>query len=238
METTALLDIIFPRTCAGCGGPAGNESPHLCWDCIAKLPVIKEPFCAVCGDPVDGVVEDGFVCPSCARNPPAFDIARSAVRYTGIVCRLVKDFKYHRATWLAPDLAALMRLCLETHMRGFHAEFVVCVPLHHSKFRERSYNQSRLLGSRIAAALRVPLAGGSIRRTRQTNTQTHLTAAKRKTNVEGVFVVTGARGFENRDILLIDDVMTTGATLNDCARALKADGARRVVALTFARGCP
>ncbi len=231
-----MLDIVFPRSCAGCGRTVGEESRYLCWNCIAGIQVINTPFCAICGNPIHGSVEERYICSSCSNQLPFFDIARSAVHYTGIIRQLVQDFKYRQATWLAPDLASLMYLCLKTHLPDFRADIVTWVPLHPAKQRERSYNQSRLLAGRVATASHIHLGGNRLCRVRQTNTQTHLTATARKDNVKGVFVVRGKGPFRDKDVLLIDDVMTTGATLNDCARAIKEAGARKVAALTLARG--
>jgi len=236
MHSAGAMDMVFPRACAGCGQAVGEEAGYLCWNCISRIRVIQRPFCDICGCPYEGSVENVFVCSYCSRKRPYFDMARSAVHYTGIVQKLVQDFKYHSATWLAGDLASLMIVCMKAHFPEFQVQVIAPVPLHPARRRERSYNQANLLAGRIAASLDRPAWANAIDRVRQTKSQTHLTAQERRANVIEVFSVGKANRFDGLNVLLVDDVMTTGATLNDCARALKADGARTVAALTVARG--
>lgn len=235
MKPSALIDIVFPRSCSGCGGSVEDESMYLCWRCISRIQVIRPPVCGVCGVPFGGEVEHPRTCTPC-RKRPFFDSARSAAAYTGIVQELIHDFKYHGATWLATDLAGLMLVCLRATMPGFRADAAVFVPLHPSKRRERTYNQSELLAGKVAADLGLPIRRNELFRAGRTVSQTHLTAAGRRVNVRNMFAVRKGVRFDGCGILLIDDVMTTGATLNDCARALKLAGACRVAALTAARG--
>ena len=236
MRFSDAMDILFPRGCAICDEPAGPEFRYVCWNCVSKLRLISGPCCAICVMPVEGEAKNGFTCPACVRSKPSFDLARSAVRYNEPVQKLVLDFKYHRATWLAQDLSSLMIACFQTRLFGFDADKLVCVPLHPVKDRSRSYNQSQLLARRISAALRKPLMDNALVRTAQTRSQTRLTAADRKANVKGVFAARPGNRFKGLNVLLIDDVMTTGATLNECAHTIKEAGARSVVALTLARG--
>ncbi|MCX6996171.1 MAG: double zinc ribbon domain-containing protein, partial [Kiritimatiellaeota bacterium] len=102
-----LMDFLFPRSCAGCGGRVEAPAGHLCWNCLAGLPLLQLPYCAVCGDPVEGRVDERFVCYACAGTTPGFDAARSAARYRGPLRRMLQAFKYHGALWLAPDLVSL-----------------------------------------------------------------------------------------------------------------------------------
>ena len=236
MNGQPLLDLIFPRVCGGCGGRADDLSGHLCWDCQAQLPFIHPPFCAHCGDPVEGRVDEAFTCHSCDDLQPAFDYARSVLRYRGPVQRLIQDFKYHAAHWLAPDLVRLLAAGLQTVPEFGEPDVICCVPLHRVRQRMRGYNQAALLAHGLARSIDKPFINNVLERNRQTGTQTHLTAHERVANVRGAFGIRRPALVEGRAILLVDDVMTTGATVSECARVLKAAGVVRVNVLTVARG--
>ncbi len=232
----ALLDIIYPRACAGCGGPVGLEGDYLCWDCQANLPYVRTPFCARCGDPVAGQVDAVFECWACARARPHFDRARSVARYDGIMRELLRAFKYSGAVWLRRDLARLLAACAESELDLTAVDAVAPVPLFPARRRARGYNQAELLSGTLAGWLGRPHFPGALRRARETPTQTHLTAADRATNVRDAFVSRGGDRLAGLRLLLVDDVMTTGATVNECARALKAAGAAAVQVCTVGRG--
>jgi len=226
-----------------------SDETLFCWDCRAALPYLRPPFCARCGDFAAGDVPGDWVCAFCARHPPAFDAARSAFRFAGAVADAVKRLKYDRGVWLAPGLAA----CIAETWRAVPRERrggadVVCpVPLAPERFRDRGYNQSRLLASALARELRLPCRDLLVR-TRATPTQTRLTARERKENVRGAFAVAwrfraGLKAVERffppvkgKRVILVDDVITTGATVDECARTLKRAGASAVFALSVARG--
>lgn len=231
----ALLDLVYPRACAGCGG-VPEAGGHLCWDCRAAMPVIQPPFCSHCGDPVDGRVDRGYVCSWCCSERPAYTRARSALRYRGPVRELLQALKYHRAAHLRADLAGYLAACVSTHFPREVFDAVTAVPLHARRERERSYNQSALLAGALASRLRVPYDWCCLRRDVATPTQTALTAAQRRTNVSRAFSAPDAEWVRGRRLLLVDDVMTTGATVGECARVLRAAGAASVHVVTVARG--
>jgi ComF family protein len=230
------LDLVFPRHCAGCEGPvAEGQEGYVCSDCLAVVTWVTEPFCAKCGDPIDGVAAKSFTCSLCVEADPPFDLARSAVRYRGPIKTLLHQFKYSEGTHLAEDLGRLLAACVETHYDPAVFDLMAFVPLYHRRERERSYNQARLLAEQLGRRYDRPVLRG-IRRVRDTGTQTRLHMAGRVENVRGAFEVTEPGWVQGKTILLIDDVMTTGATLREAASALKAAGAWRVLAATVARG--
>ncbi len=232
----ALLDMVFPRSCAGCGAADPDEGRQLCWDCLAGLAYIQPPFCASCGDPVSGRIDHAYRCPFCASRAIHFDTARSVARYDGALAVAIQDLKYRGALWLADDLARLLESGVRTHFRADAVDGVAPVPLHPTRRRERGYNQAAVLAGRLARRLGRPLWSGAVRKIRWTPTQTRLTAAERMANVAGSFASRGDGRLRGRNVLLVDDVMTTGATVNECARALKAGGAAAVWVITVARG--
>jgi len=232
----SLLDLVYPRECAGCRQTAEDAPLHICWECRSAFAFITDAYCERCGDPVDGMVEQSFQCSACTNRRPHFDMARSAVRYRGPLQSALQRFKYNGAPGLRRDFVPLLQACVTTHFGGCFLDAVTFVPLYPRRERERTYNQSRLLAADLARGLGLPLASDCLRRIRPTVTQTALTAAQRRRNVSGAFVSLNRRWIEGRSLLLVDDVMTTGATVDQCARVLKEAGAARVYAVTVARG--
>jgi ComF family protein len=230
------LDLLYPRACVACGAPDPSPRRHLCWDCAAAVPVIQPPYCSLCGDPVSGRIDHEYVCALCSSRPVHFDLARSAARYDGALAAAIQELKYRGGLWLADDLADLLVATVETHLPGGPFDDVAAVPLHAVRRRERGYNQAGLLASALARRIGRPVLHGALRRVRPTPTQTRLTVLQRAANVQNAFEPARRRWMEGRRILLVDDVMTTGATVNECARALKSGGAARVFVVTVARG--
>jgi ComF family protein len=182
------------------------------------------------------MVYHGFECAWCRDTSPAFTTARSAVRFRGVIRDMLHDFKYNNQVHLALDLGNILSGCIMAHYADICFDGITYVPLHPRKQRERNFNQAALLAEEAGRRLKIDLLRGCLRRTRFTATQTHLNAAERKANVRGAFTVRLADWVYQRRILLIDDVMTTGATVNECAAALIQAGALSVHVATVARG--
>jgi ComF family protein len=232
----SLVDLLYPRHCIGCRSSALETFRYICWDCWADAVRIEAPFCDRCGDPVAGAVEHGFVCYSCSADKPAFDRARSAARYDGVMAEALRQLKYEKALWLAPDVAKLLYTCIQAEYAGLTFDLLVPVPLHHVRRRERGYNQSAVLARELGRLMRRPVRAGTVRRVRPTATQTNLTAKERLSNIVGAFQHRREKQLAGQHVLLIDDVMTTGATVNACAKALRQGGAASVHVITAARG--
>lgn len=230
------LDMAYPRSCAGCGGPTADAEGFLCWNCLSAIPFVQLPFCARCGDPIEGRVDHAYTCYTCTADEIHFERARSAVRYRGVAQQVLRAFKYDAALWLQPDLDRLLHGCVESQFTDLEADAVAAVPLYAARERERGFNQAALLAAALAHRMRKPFLPGVLRRVRPTPTQTHLTAPQRAANVKDAFEVRKPAWIEGQRLLLVDDVMTTGATVNECARILKEGGAARVYVATLARG--
>lgn len=231
-----LLDLIWPRDCELCGARPGRTGHYVCWDCLSVLPLIQPPFCSVCGDPVEGAITRDYVCSLCVDRTPGFDQARSAVRFKGGIKDVLHRFKYANATHMTSDLSALLHACVTTHYAHEPFDAVGFVPLFPAKERSRTYNQAKLLAQHLARRMKLPLAGGCLQRIRETGTQTRLNMKARAENVAHAFQACCPQWIEGRHFLLVDDVMTTGATVSEISRELKAAGARRVCVVTVARG--
>lgn len=230
-----LCDIVYPRLCAVCHDWVGAGGYTLCWDCRSRLRWITPPFCRRCGDPAEGVATHAYECGFCKKSPPAFTSARSLLRYGGVCGALIQRFKYGNACWASAEMAQWLETGARLHFPVRRIDAVMAVPLSPRKQRERSYNQAGLLARGLARRLDLPYCAGLIR-CRDTISQTHLNMASRRRNVRGAFAVRIPEWIRGRRILVVDDVMTTGATLNECARVLCRAGAVAVYALTVARG--
>ncbi len=233
---SAAFDLLYPRCCAGCGRPDPDAARYLCWDCLSRIEFVQPPFCELCGDPVAGRIGHAYRCALCSHRAVYFDAARSVARYDGPMGALIRNLKYNGHLWLTDDLADLLATGVHTHYDGVPFDAVAAVPLHWSKRRRRGFNQSAHLAAALGRRLRIPSARRCLRRWRPDRSQTKLTVAQRAANVAGAFEGRWRRWLQGRRILLVDDVMTTGATANECARALKEGGAATVHVMTLARG--
>jgi len=182
------------------------------------------------------VVGHEYSCTFCRSRPPAFERARSAARYRGSLRNVLQAFKYGGATCLSRELVAWLHACVTAHYDGLRFDGVAAVPLYARRERSRGYNQAALLAKGVANRMGVPFAAGCLQRVRATRTQTELKARERRQNVKGAFRVAHADWVDGRRILLVDDVMTTGATVSECSRVLRTAGAASVHVATVARG--
>jgi len=224
---TALLDLIFPPRCAGCG----TSGSLWCPACQADVRVIGDPVCLHCGRPWASLREN-HLCPQCRQSTLEIDGIRSAVMLEGPLREAIHHLKYKGRKSLAEPLGAL--LCARWQAGPLPADTIVPVPLHVSRVRERGYNQSALLAEPLACATGLPLAESMLQRVRATAPQIELNATQRRLNVRDAFEASGD-ATPGRRVLLVDDVCTTGATLESCSLALRRAGAASVWAMTLAR---
>ncbi len=229
----ALLAVVFAPACAACGASLEHPSRGpVCDACWAAIIPITPPVCDRCGDPLATWREISVPlerCPRCRRKPRDLDRARAIGEYDGALRAIVHALKYDARRSLARPLAAMMRETASDILIGI--DWAVAVPLHPSRRRHRGFNQA----ADLAGHLHVPVCA-ALKRTRATATQTGLPAAQRHRNVRHAFELTRAgRALAGATVLLVDDVSTTGATLDACARVLKAGGIKEVRAVTAAR---
>jgi ComF family protein len=238
-------DVVFPPVCVHCRGLVEHEETtgegpgwrHLCRRCVAQIDHVRAPHCTTCGHPFYGVVEGGRTCAKCEGLEPAFREGRTAVLFKGPVRSLVIELKYHHGLHVLADVAEILRRSPEV-CAAARGAVLVPVPLHPRKSRERGYNQAALLAETLAR-----VAGGGarvetpLRRRVDTATQTAFDRRTRLANLKNAFAL--ARGADidpKNHYLLVDDVFTTGSTLNSCARTLRRAGAVNLDVVTLGHG--
>jgi ComF family protein len=231
----ALLSLFFPPHCAACGAttPGGV---HLCESCARQARRIKAPFCDRCSEPFDGAIDTAFVCANCAGRKLHFDCAVAPYLSRGVVREFLHRFKYDHQRYLRQPLADWLGHALEDRrLQDRPFDGLVPVPLHSARFRERGFNQAALLAELLSRRAGVPLLP-CLERTRYTTTQTRLDRHQRMENLRNAFRVRETASVPGRHLLLVDDVFTTGSTVDECARVLLLAGAASVRVATVARG--
>lgn len=232
-----LTQLIYPKTCIVCKNRLGSHASNdfICAACLKGIKRNLPPFCCCCGRQLDKKSFSKNTCPACQKHQLHFDRAWSPCSYTGVAKTLVHEFKYRNRQYLDTLLSTLMIDCIKDYDLPMHfVDSVVPIPLHPARLREREFNQAETLGNRIAKAFNKELVTGVLNRSRHTKTQTELKTRERFLNVRGSFSVTHNQLIQNKNLLLVDDVLTTGATCSEAARSLKEAGAGVVFVLTLA----
>lgn len=235
-----LLTTLFPRVCPLCRSVVLDKRTGFCPDCLEGFETIRDPVCSCCGYPLTqpGTPPDEALCPAClSRDPnrPAPLTVRSIAVYSLNIREAVLRVKFGGQ---APLARSLSRYMTDHYHRFYPADAfqsILPVPLHPKRLREREFNQCVLLARPLAARLGVPLDLDGVERVRHTLPQSASTEADRRKNLRGAFCVRRPERLKGRSILLLDDVYTTGATLEELALSLLSAGARRVSGLTLAR---
>ena len=219
------LDILFPQWCVGCG----REGELICHTCRRLLPWLMPPLCPKCGRPQPS----GILCSSCVSWKAEIDGIRAPFQFDGVIRQAVHQLKYKNLRALANPLANLLRTYLLNN--AVPGEVLMPVPLHKKRLKERGYNQSSLIARELGELMNLPVVEDNLIRRGQTSPQTKAaTVEERRDNVIDAFYCQDRR-LQGKQILIIDDVSTSGATLNACADVLKADGAVSVWGLVVAR---
>lgn len=234
-----LLNFLYPPRCAACdAGMPIDTVRRVCDACIAATEPLNPPFCSTCAAPLGGEgLEDR--CGHCRIALPAFDSVRSITRYrsganaSSAVASMLRRHKYGLDQSLGRALAEYLDLAADLD-RGAY-DVIIPVPLHRARLRWRGFNQAALLGAEIARRLSCPLEVTALSRIRPTQPQTARDRNERARNVRRAFAVRSPSVVAGRRVLLVDDVMTTGATADECARVLRDAGARRIDVFTLAR---
>jgi competence protein ComFC len=239
----ALVSVFFPAGCRLCERLLVRASAlPICAECLGSFPAIGGPLCDGCGQPLaawslgrsqDATGPEALRCPECQRRTYGFDRARSYALYNGGLVRAIVMLKFERleplGRWFSQRLAEVVG------RENITADVVVPVPLHRQRERERGYNQADLIAKPLARSLGLPYRAVLLTRTKPRPDKHILSLEERWESVRGAFATRSGTKVDNLRVLLVDDVMTTGATLNAAARALRGAGAKSVIGLTVAR---
>ncbi|MEO5717333.1 MAG: ComF family protein [Chthoniobacterales bacterium] len=230
-----LVSLIYPPFCAVCSRAVEGRE-NLCGSCSEQAPRIRPPFCAKCSQPFAGDITGSFTCANCDERVLHFEAAVSAYRSRAVVRELIHHFKYNRQIHLRHQLGRWLTEALEDpRLSGRRFDCIVPVPLHPARQRERGFNQAELLAAILQRRSGLPVRD-LLQRTRYTTTQTQFDRSERMENLRGAFRLRRGSNVQDLRMLLVDDVLTTGSTLSECASVLRAAGALSVHAATVARG--
>jgi ComF family protein len=237
-----LVDWLYPPRCRACSGTIhGRDAEYFCGDCWPQIRLVAHPLCNRCGRPFPDARGDDHQCAACLTRAPYFARARAWGCYPREeiadhpLRQVVQKFKYGRKVSLGKPLGRLMAEGCQEFLKACHMDLIIPVPLHPKRLRWRGFNQSLLLARQVGRMVQVPVDPFLLYRNRETPPQTQLTEEERRKNVRGAFAIDGGKPLKEKSVLLVDDVYTSGATVNECSRVLVQGGAREVHVLTLAR---
>ena len=227
-----FLNLVFPLNCPICReGLEPDNKKYLCPSCRIKIGLIKKPVCSRCGRP-----SALSICASCKINHHYFRTARAAGIHEGVLRECIHLLKYRKKAFLAEPLGKMLVETVKNAANLGETDLLVPVPLGGRRYREREYNQARLLAGVVSRTFKIPISSRNLTRTRDALPQTRLSRRQREKNVRGLFKIGNGKEYRGKVVLIIDDVFTTGSTVNECARVLSEAGTREVNVLTVARG--
>jgi ComF family protein len=232
-----ILDFILPTSCSYCCTPIGDSGiPYFCSSCWADFAPIQGPACPCCGIPFGSpealTNSPTHLCGSCRTNPPLFDQALSIGYFEGPLREAVLQYKYRPCRALGRPLGKWMA---ENIRIAEDIDIVIPVPLHVKRLKQRGFNQALLLAHQVSDVFRIPISCDNLLRVRYTRPQVELSGEERIKNVVGAFGLKEPEALKGKQVVIVDDVFTTGATMNECAAVLKSAGAAQVNAITLAR---
>jgi ComF family protein len=236
----AALNFVYPPVCQICKtGHATAAEGYFCSSCWSRrdgVRFIEPPFCERCGLPYEGSITTTFECSNCREMDLHFRSARSAVVASPLILDVIHRYKYKRALWFEPFLADLLIRRAAPLLQQEKWDRIIPVPLHPLKRRQREFNQAERLARHLSQATGIPMNAGLLRRVQPTRTQTLLSRKERAENVRRAFALRGREKLHGENLIVFDDVMTTGATTSACAKVLRDHGAGDVCVWTVARG--
>lgn len=244
----ALLDFLFPAECVGCKGFLGeNRFLGFCKDCWGKIEFVTGSLCFCCGKPFEtksiSQMTSNFTCGNCRKGLYYFDKARAIGKYKGVLKEAIHHFKYSPTQvgmgkpGLGKYLSELLLQHLPPDLQISSFDLVIPVPLHKNRKEQRGFNQSEILAKFLSQRYHIPLDTKHLYRIKETRPQIELSSSERAENVKGAFIIRNPRELKGKKIILIDDVFTTGATVNESSRILKKAEVKKVLVLTLTRVC-
>lgn len=227
----SLLNLLFPVECSACSGKVENSNRFgVCYNCIKSLEIVNSYGCRYCGKPVQDV---HLFCASCLDKKSNIETIYTACYYKDNIKKIIINFKYNERSYLGELLGKLLVDLYSIKFIG-NSDMIIPIPLYPSKRKSRGYNQSEILANYFSKKLGIKLKVKLLKRIRQTEPQYNLTRAERFKNIRGAFLASSK--VREKTVILIDDVSTTGATLQNSAKALKKAGAKKIYAIVVAHG--
>ncbi len=231
-----VFDIIFPPRCLACTEIIKQPvNQFFCPGCLEKINFIEDNFCPICGVPFLVSPAGSHFCGNCLENKQYYSQARAVAGFETAIMDAIHKFKYGRNISIGYALGSFMADFSFPDFDFFEYSLLIPVPLHIKKLRERGFNQSLLLANQIGKKHELPVDFSILKRCKATLSQTGLNKAEREKNIKGAFAVADRKKINGRKIILIDDVYTTGATINECAKVLHKAGAQKTAVLTLSR---
>jgi ComF family protein len=229
------LDLVFPPICPICQSLFGREGKNriICLDCSEAIRPVYPPYCPRCGLPYPS--GEAHLCASCLKEGRYFEVHRTCALYEGPLKEAIHKFKYNGVFPLMKVFGDLLQPCFNTLAQEYPVDLLIPVPLHRRRLRERGFNQALLLVMELSKRMRIPYEERALAKIKETPVQIALKKRERRKNLKGAFQVNDQEAIKEKSIVLVDDVYTTGATVNECSRALLAAGAKQVAVLTVAR---
>jgi len=233
----AVLDFIYPRNiyCLLCEKPIKTDDEYsLCDECRGKIEWIKKPICDVCGKPLDENY-DNESCVDCLNNSHMFTKGLSSIVYNGNIKRVVHNFKYHNKRYIGYHMAEIITDTLRQNKIDY-IDYIVPVPMHKNKKRQRGFNQSSIIAKYIARNMDLNFNDKNLIKIRDTSEQNKLNKKERFENLKGAFHLNSTDLFREKEILLVDDIYTTGNTVDACCEALNKANPKAIYIASFATG--
>ena len=239
-----LITFIYPAKCRCCEHPMRVSRFHyICEECWEKIEYLTPPWCQTCGmshqlqdDSVAASVRDTFICADCQARPPLYDKLRSIAFYEPTLREVIRLFKYHKKLGFAKLLSQLIEAHFPTDLSADAYDFLLPVPLHRKRQRDRGFNQAEQIAKGVAKFWKVPVRTDILRRIKYTERQSRLNSPRERVdNIRGAFDVRSPKVIRGCSLLLVDDIFTTGTTVNEILKVLKTAGATRVDVFVLAR---
>ena len=232
----ALVNLIYPLSCQSCGLKLEpTNTRYLCKSCWNKISKNQQPFCIKCGMTLPGSTEEKSQCEACSKKDYAFTRAWSTGLYQGILKECIHLLKYNKKVFMAEPMGKLMTDFIKRYLDFGNIDLIIPVPLHPARLREREFNQSALLAEQINKRFNIPLSLNNLVKVRPTRPQAGLSGKERQANIQLAFKIKNSSLFSEKNVLLVDDVFTTGSTINECSTALLRSGTNNIYVLTLAR---
>ena len=233
-----IINLLYPASCQVCGKKSKSPNQYLCKECVQKIKKRQPPFCIKCGHKLKTASYKEDLCPDCKKKTPYFDQAASIFYYDGVFKKLVHDFKYKKNTSLVTEFAEFIISFMDKHNIAKETDLVLSIPMHPLRLLKREINPSNILARNVAKKLNLPYSENLLKKTKNTLPQSQLNRSERIENIKNSFSLKKSAEpyLKHKNILFVDDLFTTGSTVNECSRILKEKSVKRIEVITLARG--